>query len=136
MADGGVGEPCLEAVENGLVGENPPVAKIADLGRAHDTTEPPRFAADWYLAGRGDPHFMPFEFLWLQGTQDPEDQARADVYLLGSLLFEVVTGVALTPLVTLDPAAVLTANAALPEADRKRDWIANIPIAPVAVFSE
>jgi serine/threonine protein kinase len=114
--------------ENGLVGENPPAAKIADLGRAHDTTEPPRFAADWYLAGRGDPHFMPLEFLWLQGTQDPEDQARADVYLLGSLLFEVATGVALTPLVTLDPAAVLAANAPLPEADRHCDWLANIPL--------
>lgn len=113
--------------ENGLVLERPPVAKIADLGRAHDTSEAPRFAVEAYLLGRGDTHFAPFEFLWLQGTQDPEDQARADVFLLGSLLFEMATGVALTALVTGNPAAVIHATAALPPADRERDWQANIP---------
>ncbi|HTR89421.1 MAG TPA: protein kinase family protein, partial [Solirubrobacteraceae bacterium] len=85
--------------ENGLVTERPPAAKIADLGRAHDTTQPPRFAVEAYLLGRGDTRFAPFEFLWLQGTQDPDEQALADLYLLGSLLFEITTGVALTALV-------------------------------------
>jgi serine/threonine protein kinase len=113
--------------ENGLVTERPPVAKIADLGRAHDTTEPPRFAVEAYLLGRGDTRFAPFEFLWLQGTQDPNEQALADVYLLGSLLFEIATGVAFTPLVIGDPAAVIHAMAALPDDERARDWHASIP---------
>lgn len=113
--------------ENGLVVEGPAVAKIADLGRAHDTTEPPRFAVEAYLLGRGDTHFAPFEFLWLQGTHDPEEQALADVFLLGSLLFEISTGVALTPLVTGNPTAVIHARAALSEADREQDWQASIP---------
>ena len=113
--------------ENGLVLERPAVAKIADLGRAHDTNEPPRFAVEAYLLGRGDTHFAPFEFLWLQGTQDAEDQARADVFLLGSLLFEIATGVALTPLVTGNPTAVIHARAALSQADRDHDWQASIP---------
>lgn len=113
--------------ENGLVLERPSVAKIADLGRAHDTNEDPRFAVHAYLQGRGDTHFAPFEFLWLQGTQKPEDQALADVFLLGSLLFEIATGVALTALVTGDPTAVIRSKAALPEADRAYDWRASIP---------
>ncbi len=113
--------------ENGLVLEKPPVAKIADLGRAHDTTEPPRFAADAYLHGRGDTHFAPLEFLWLQGTQDPDDQARADLFLLGSLLYEIATGVALTSLVTGNPAGIMARTAALPEDLRAREWEASIP---------
>jgi serine/threonine protein kinase len=116
--------------ENGLVVECPSiaVAKIADLGRAHDTAEPPRFAVEAYLGGRGDVRFAPLEFLWLQGTQEPQDQARADLYLLGSLLFEIATGVALTTLVTMDPGAVMRANAALPEAVRESGWRASVPL--------
>jgi eukaryotic-like serine/threonine-protein kinase len=113
--------------ENALVLERPTVAKLADLGRAHDTNEPPRFAMEAYLLGRGDTRFAPFEFLWLRGTQDPEDQARADVFLLGSLLFEIATGVALTSMVTGDPAGVIRARAALSEADREHDWQASVP---------
>ncbi len=114
--------------ENGLVIETPPGAKVSDLGRAHDTNEPPRFAIDAYLLGRGDTRFAPFEFLWLQGTQEPEDQARADLYLLGSLLFEMATGVALTTLVTASPIAVINTKAALSPVDRERDWRANVPM--------
>lgn len=113
--------------ENGLVMERSAVAKIADLGRAHDTADPPRFVVDAYLSGRGDTHFAPLEFLWLQGTQKPEDQALADLFLLGSLFFEVATGVALTALVTGNPSAVMNRVAALPEAAREREWEANIP---------
>ncbi len=115
--------------ENGLVIEGRrPVAKAGDLGRSHDTSEPPRFAIEAYLLGRGDTHFAPFEFLWLQGTQKPDDQALADLFLLGSLLFEIATGVSFTSLVTVSPVAVIHEKAALPEQERERDWRANMPL--------
>jgi serine/threonine protein kinase len=113
--------------DNSLVMERPPMAKIADLGRARDTAAPSRFPTDQYLHGRGDIRFAPLECLWLQGSEDPEEQARADLYLLGSLLFEVATGVGLTAIVVAHPSALLRRNAVLPAADRTRDWRASIP---------
>lgn len=113
--------------DNSLIFDGPVHAEIADLGRAHDTREAPRFAFDEYLAGRGDLRFAPLEFLWLQGTQDPNDQAFADIYLLGSLLFEVATGVGLTSIVAPRPADVLNQNVALPEDLRVQEWEARIP---------
>lgn len=115
--------------ENGLVFEGrSPVAKVGDLGRSHDTSEPRRFAIEAYLCGRGDTRFAPFEFLWLQGTQEPEDQARADLFLLGALLFEIAVGVSYTALVTASPVTVIHEKAALSESDRERDWRANVPL--------
>lgn len=112
---------------NALIFAKPTVAKIADLGRAHDTSQTPRFAEDEYLAGRGDLRFAPLEFLWLQGTQDPDDQARADLYLLGTLLFEVGTGLGLTSMIVGSPLYIIRAHAALPEADRAAGWKAALP---------
>jgi serine/threonine protein kinase len=108
--------------ENGLVFERPERAKVADLGRAHDTHEPPRFVVEAYLAGRGDTRFAPLEFLWLQGTQDPREQAMADLYLLGSLLFEMATGIGFTSVVIGNPQNLLVHNAAQPEGARLRHW--------------
>jgi eukaryotic-like serine/threonine-protein kinase len=111
--------------DNVLVFDKPVAAKVADLGRGHDTTKPPRFAVEAYLHGRGDPAFAPVEFLWFQGNQEADDQALADLYLLGSLLFEVATGVSFTATVVGDPEALLTANAPLSASDRKRQWEAS-----------
>jgi serine/threonine protein kinase len=113
--------------ENVLVFENPQVAKVTDLGRAHDTSEQPRFAADAYIAGRGDLRFAPPEFLWLQGTQDPEDQALADIYLLGALLFEVATGVYFTSMLVPNTMAVVQANAPLTDTQRRHAWESRVP---------
>lgn len=107
--------------------EHPTVAKIADLGRSHDTREPARFAVEAYLHGRGDVRFAPLELLWLQGTQEAEDQARADLYLLGSLLFEMGTAMGLTSMITTQPIDVLVHNAAQPETVRAIDFRARIP---------
>ena len=38
-----------------------PVAKVSDLGRSRDLTQPPRFAVDSYAAGRGDRSHAPPE---------------------------------------------------------------------------
>lgn len=71
-------------------------SKISDLGRARDLTQPARFTARQYLAGRGDLRFAPPELLWLQGVDDAHVWKRADVYGLGSLLFETATGQGIT----------------------------------------
>ncbi|MDA0178791.1 protein kinase family protein [Solirubrobacter phytolaccae] len=113
--------------ENVLLFEQPSRAKVADLGRAHDTSEPPRFAVEAYLMGRGDPRFAPLEFLWGQGTQGRDSQALADLYLLGSLFFEVATGVGITALITNDPLAIMGANVHLTEAERAEAWRHAIP---------
>jgi eukaryotic-like serine/threonine-protein kinase len=113
--------------DNALVLEKPQVAKVADLGRAHDTSQPPRFAVEQYVFGRGDLRCAPTEFLWLQGGTDPAAHAKADLYLLGALLFEVCTGVFFTSLVAPDPVGLANSNAAKPPATRATDWESSVP---------
>lgn len=113
--------------ENVLVLDTPPKAKVADLGRARDTTVAPRLPLDEYLVGRGDLRFAPPECLWLQGTDEGDDHARSDLYLLGSLLFEIALGVGITSIVANDPFAVINRIAALPPPQRSASWRASIP---------
>ena len=107
--------------DNSLVFSRPQVAKIADLGRSKNTAEPARFVAEAYEAGRGDLRFAPPELLWKCGTDDPDDMARVDLFLLGSLFFEIATGVAITQLALMDPLAILTAASRLPRSVREAD---------------
>src|SRR3546814_12706888 len=73
-----------------------PAVKISDLGRSCLTTEPPRFSTQQYVAGRGDLSFAPPELLWLQGDNDPGHYRQADLYLVGSVLFELATAQGIT----------------------------------------
>jgi serine/threonine protein kinase len=82
--------------DNSLIFSRPQGAKIADLGRSRNTVAQSRFVAEAYEAGRGDLRFAPPELLWKCGTDNPDDMARVDLFLLGSLLFELATGVAIT----------------------------------------
>lgn len=70
--------------------------KVADLGRAADTKRPPHLAPFDYLVGRGDFRFAPPECLFAQGSSERGLCKLADLYGLGSLLFEVVTGQGIT----------------------------------------
>jgi serine/threonine protein kinase len=72
------------------------IAKISDLGRSRDLGQPPRFPPSAYQEGRGDFRFAAPEFLWRQGAETREAHKAADLYGLGSLLFELATGVGLT----------------------------------------
>lgn len=67
-------------------------AKVSDLGRGSDTKLPPYFPPNEYLVGRGDFRFAPPECLFAQSSPDRDGCKRADLYGLGSLLFELVTG--------------------------------------------
>ena len=73
-----------------------PTAKVSDLGRSRDLSRPPRFDLDAYAAGRGDRSHAPPEHLWHLGSTDDAAMRRADVYLLGSVLYEIATGQSIT----------------------------------------
>lgn len=115
--------------ENALVtldGGSTAHACIADLGRGRDLHDPPRFLSDAYLAGRGDLRFAPPELLHLAGSEDPAVFRRADVFLLGSALFELATGQGITSMVFTNPHAVLTGAMAIAPDQRLKDYKARV----------
>jgi serine/threonine protein kinase len=70
--------------------------KISDLGRAVDTTRAAHLPPINYIIGRGDFRFAPPECLFAQASRERKSCKLADLYGLGSLLFEVVTGQGIT----------------------------------------
>lgn len=70
--------------------------KVSDLGRARYLGAPAQHSFQEYLTGRGDLRFAPPEFLWLQGENSSRTHRAADLYGLGSILFEVATGQGIT----------------------------------------
>jgi eukaryotic-like serine/threonine-protein kinase len=113
--------------DNVLLFDTGPVkAKITDLGRSRNTREAPRFASA-YEVPRGMLAFAPPELLWRQGTDDPVSGLRADLYLLGSLLFEMVTGQGITAMVFPNPRAILDYAENLSPIDRAREYLERLP---------
>src|ERR1039458_2159346 len=110
--------------DNSLVFSDTQSAKIADLGRSKDTSQPSQFISTAYAAGRGDLRFAPPEFIWLCGGEDAVEMARADLYLLGSLLFELATGFGITTLALPDATSILNLMQPLTEAARRADLVA------------
>ena len=72
--------------------------RIADFGRSKDLSVASTLLPQDYLCGRGDLRFAAPEFLWFQGGQNGLDFRAADLYGLGSLLAELVTGHPMTAL--------------------------------------
>ena len=101
--------------------------KIADLGRSSNTRTPKRVPIPAYDFMRGDPAFSAPELVWGLGDAHPDTARLADLYLLGSVLFEFGAGVALTAMAIPQPVTVMTAVGALNDADRQREYEANVP---------
>lgn len=89
--------------------------KVADLGRSRLLSSPASQDVVTYRFTRGDWSFAAPELLWGVGRDDAETFKRADLYGLGSLLFELAIGQGITSFVgpalqprhkpwTLDPA--------------------------------
>lgn len=102
------------------------LAKVSDLGRSRCLRNPPRYLAQQYAYGRGDPRFAPPEMLHFVGNDDEVCFRRADLYLLGSVLFELVTGQGLTSLAFPDAVAIMSRAAGLAETTRKREYKARL----------
>jgi serine/threonine protein kinase len=105
----------------------PPLAKLSDLGRSKDTRQSPRVVPNQYEAGRGDPSFLPPEMLWLQGASDAHSYLRADLYLLGSVLFELASGVGLTAFALGNPRVIIAQALRLDPAARDQEFQNRIP---------
>jgi eukaryotic-like serine/threonine-protein kinase len=73
-----------------------PIAKLGDLGKARDLNAAARYPSHTYLVARGDLRFAPPELLLWQGKDNPESYRLGDLYGLGSLLFEMATGIGIT----------------------------------------
>jgi eukaryotic-like serine/threonine-protein kinase len=87
--------------------------KISDLGRSRDLRQSAAAGPREYQWGRGDPSFAPPEMLWLLGTGTPECHIRADLYGIGSVLYEVATGQGLT---------AVALGSAIPYMNRASAW--------------
>ena len=77
-----------------------PVAKLCDLGRGVAVNEPRRFPREAYAPGRGHRLYAPPEYIWEIGSTDPSSWQKGDLYLLGSVLYELATGYQITSAVT------------------------------------
>lgn len=76
--------------------EEPPIAKVADLGRSCKISETRSLTPSDYAAGRGDKNHAPPEHFWLLGSSESHALRMADIFLLGSVLYEIATGESIT----------------------------------------
>ena len=114
--------------ENGLVFESAPKARVCDLGRSKDTRRQPRVPPVAYEIGRGDIRFASPELLWGLGDNSELGHLRTDLYLLGSLLYEIATATGVTSAALTDPWGVLQQAAALDSVNaREQDYRRSIP---------
>jgi serine/threonine protein kinase len=101
-------------------------AKVADLGRARNLSGPTRFIPDAYLTGRGDLRFAPPELLWWQGSNTDECWLSVDLYLLGSVLFELTVGYGLTAVIIPNALSLMGSMNGHDSASRAADFKANL----------
>ena len=108
--------------ENGLLVPVPglgQVANIIDFGRARHVGTPPRRLAN-YDVPQGDMRYVPPELLWQLGSDDPQHWLQVDLYMLGSVLYELVVGQGLTmTALPVGVSAIPTRASGMPRAVRQ-----------------
>ncbi len=136
----GVAKGLLQAHRGGVVhrdakGENVLVfaasdsadTKLADFGRGRFLQEESRHGPDVYSQGRGDIRFAPPEALWAVTADDEGSWIGADLYAVGSVFFELGTGLGVSSLVFDDPLAIHRAMSKLSGPNRLNEFQAAMP---------
>jgi serine/threonine protein kinase len=98
---------------------NSVTVKVNDLGRARDLRKAAMAAAIHYRVGRGDPAYWAPEHLWELGRDENLAHRAADLFGLGSLLYEFMTGQGLTGVALLPKGHLINADRLLPEGQRR-----------------
>ena len=102
-------------------------AKLADFGRGRFLNRDPRSSPELYRQGRGDIRFAPPEFLWAAAGDNDESWLAADLYSLGSVLFELGTGIGVTSLVFDHPSAIQASMLKKATKTRETEFHAALP---------
>jgi serine/threonine protein kinase len=84
--------------------------KVTDLGRSRDIGNTAVHSPFDYLRGRGDLSYAPPEFLMWQGEDSAHSHRNADLYGIGSVLFELITGQGITSMAFGDYREVVRAG--------------------------
>ncbi len=100
---------------------------VCDLGRARDLQESASAIPVAYAVGRGDPNYAPPEFLWHLGRDNPITHVCADLYGLGSLLFELTTGFGISSVVLFPQLPLIVSDQSLPPDRREAVYSARLP---------
>jgi serine/threonine protein kinase len=98
--------------------------KINDLGRARDLARLP--AADEYSFGRGDPNFAPPEMIFGAGEDSEISHKCADLYGIGSILFELALGQGISGLALFPQLQVIASHRSLPLDHRRSAYRARV----------
>jgi serine/threonine protein kinase len=103
--------------------------KVADLGRSRHVRSSPKGAPESYTFGRGNRMYSPPECLWGLGEENGVAAfRRADLYLAGSVLFEMAVGLAITPVAIPNPQDIVAMARLIPIAERRKQYEANANI--------
>jgi serine/threonine protein kinase len=104
--------------------KNAYVVKVSDLGRSRKFPVAVRFSSESYVLGRGHILFAPPEYLWGLGVSGDEIAfQRADIFFLGSILYELATGSPITSGALGDVNALIREGLAIPDAQRTRAYL-------------
>jgi serine/threonine protein kinase len=99
------------------------IVKVADLGRSRDFRKPQQVVQEAYAFGRGHLLHAPPECLWGLATGNSRSAFRRfDLYLLGSVLFELTTGLSITSVVFPKPHDLVMNAQHLSEGERRADY--------------
>jgi serine/threonine protein kinase len=101
------------------------VVKVSDLGRSRRMTALPLGPAGSYEFGRGDMGHAPPECLFGLGSMNDHGMfMRADLYLLGSIFYELATASSITSAALGDPRRLIHEAGLVPVEDRPGAYLA------------
>jgi eukaryotic-like serine/threonine-protein kinase len=107
--------------------------KVSDLGRSRDLRQAAAAGPREYQWGRGDPSFAPPEMLWMLGTDTPECHLQADLYGIGSVLYEIATGQGLTAMSLGSAVPYMHRAATLTLDQRRASYATELPNLRIAI---